>query len=224
MSISAALQIAFGAVLAVLTTITVERLRKPKLRIEIDDPRDRTYPPGKPAQEMRYLTLKVTNVGLPWGRRWMLRAPATQCHGDISFHHLDGQSIFSRPMPARWAGSVQPIPLGIQLDNGVTGQIIDEDRFITVSTTDVAPGQTALLDLAARMDDEPQCYGWSNESYLTETPWRNPAWQLPQGRYLVQVRLFSAGETFTGLFRLCNEGTVEHFRVEPRMPSDTVRG
>jgi hypothetical protein len=216
------LELLIGAILAILTTIAIERLRKPSLRIYSAPPRDREYAEGKPASLMRYLILRLVNKPLPWYARWMSRDTAVQCRGNITFHHLDGQNLFGRAMPLRWAGSLQPIAIRVFL-NGLEGYIVDDDRLSAQSIVDVPPGSERDIDVAVRLDDDKECYGWSNESYLSNPPWRNPNWKLDPGRYLVRVTIFSGGQSCTAVFRLLNEGRREDFRLEEPMLSDRPR-
>jgi dsRNA-specific ribonuclease len=101
------MNLVLGAIIAILITICVENLRRPKLQLLIEDPPlNVSYPPGRPAKDVRYLRLKLFNRPLA---RWMLRAAALQCRGMITFHHLDGQNIFGRTMAVRWSSSPQPV-------------------------------------------------------------------------------------------------------------------
>ena len=122
------LEVLLGAVLAILTTISVEHLRKPKLKIHLAPPRDREYPGDHPARKMRYVTLTATHQPLPGFARWMSRSPALSCRGHISFHRMDGRPVFPDPMPLRWAGSQQPVAPRVLLGD-IEGRIVDEDRL-----------------------------------------------------------------------------------------------
>jgi hypothetical protein len=50
--------------------------------------------------------------------------------------------------------------------------IIDTMRLSLKSRIDVYPGESEPLDVAARFDDDVQCFGWSNEGYFSDPPWR----------------------------------------------------
>ena len=102
------LGISIGAILAILFTMWVEYLRRPRLRLSIETP-----PHDHPNHQFRCLRLKLSNKPLPWWARWMLRAPALQCRGTITFHHLDGGDFFGRAMPVRWSASPEPAPIPI---------------------------------------------------------------------------------------------------------------
>jgi hypothetical protein len=200
-----AISIFFGGLITVLTAIGVEYLRNPALSLAIEDPPlDLPSPDGKNMR--RNLRLTLSNKPLPFGTRWMQRAAATQCRGEITFHHLnDGQEVFfHRAMAVRWVRSPEPIANQIiSLDGKVQFHILDFARAATESRMDVYPGEEEVLDVAVRFDGETDCYGWNNDSYLYN--WRNPNWKLPRGRYLVKVVITSSGRKCSGVFRLVND-------------------
>lgn len=209
-----------GAIVAGLITIWIETLRKPRLELEIVNPVDMTFQ-SQPAQEMRALRVKLTNKSLPGWIRWMYRNPALQCHGNISFHHLDGQNVFGRSMILRWAAAPEPNPLEVVIGNQ-RGFVFDPVRITYLQKMDIYPNESAVIDIAVKLDNEVVCYGWSNESYFSNPPWRPANWRLNQGRYIVRVTIFSSGETISKLFRLSNDVAQHDFRLEPALPSDSV--
>ena len=90
-----------GSIMAGLIIIWIEILRKPRLELNLMDPVDMTFQ-NQPATHMRALRVKLTDKSIPRWIRWMYRYPALQCHGNISFHYLDGQNVFGRSMTLRW--------------------------------------------------------------------------------------------------------------------------
>ena len=89
-----ALSIICGGLITIATAIAVEYFRRPKLALVIENPPlDVTYTQQHPANHARYLRVKLRNEALPPGLRWMQRAAALQCRGEITFHHLDRQDI-----------------------------------------------------------------------------------------------------------------------------------
>jgi hypothetical protein len=207
---------------AIVLTIVVEMIRRPKLRLEIAAPGEATYPHDRPAKTSRYLAVTLVNLPLPFLFRWMSRAAALQCRGTITFHNLDGERYFVDEMPLRFARSPEPVPMQIAL-GGVTGILVDPLRLSLDSRVDVFPGESTPIDVAVRYDSEDDCYAWSNMNYFCTPPWRHPDWKLPPGRYLVQVTVQSSGEKCVGLFRLLNQGGRKDFRLEKASQSDRVR-
>ena len=208
-----ALEVIFGAVVAILITIIVENVRKPKLEIKLAEHHDNAHLQNRPAKSVRFLAVDLLNKPLPWLFRWMSRSAALQSHGSISFHHLDGQNVFGRSMPIRWSGSPEPVPIHLQIDN-TRVLIADPARLSLISRMDVYPGEKQRLDVSAKFDDEKECYGWSNESYFSDPAWRNPDWKIPYGRYLVKVTVISSGEKVSGIYRLINDVAQLDFRLE----------
>lgn len=205
--------VVLGAILAILFAIFVEWLRKPRLRVTVGAT-DTVRPaqPNFPIQEGKSLRVRVFAKPLLPGTRWMMRAPALQCRGQISFHHLDGQYLYDREMQGRWAGTPEPSQtVGID-HNGQPVSVLDPYKIVTPSRVDIAVQEEESLDVVARYDHDADCYGWSNESYLHH--WRNPAWRIPAGRYLVRVAIRSGGQSWSGIFRLINDVPRNDFRLE----------
>jgi len=221
-----ALSVFIGGLITILTAVGVEYLRTPRLRLTIEHPPcDVPYPDGtRPARNARHLRLKLLNEPLPFGARWMQRAAALQCRGEITFHHLDdGQDVFGRAMSIRWSNSPQPIASQIlDLRGNIQFQILDFARAATESRVDVYPGEEQLFDVASRFDDEVDCYGWNNEAYLNL--WRSPNWKLPQGRYLVKAVVASSGQKCVGAFRLINDvANRTDFRLLPTTAEERAK-
>jgi hypothetical protein len=217
---STVLEVVLGAIIAIVITIWVESLRKPRLSLGIIPYKDVSYS-NRPASSARFLYLELKNEPLPRLFRWMSRNPALQCHGTITFHHLDGQNIFGRAMPIRWSGSPEPVGMPIKIED-IQLLIFDPSRYTLTPRMDVYPGESETLDVAARFDEEEECYGWSNENYFSDPIWRNPDWRLPRGRYLVKVVVETAGEKITGIYRLIGDVRRQDFRLEPKMADDVV--
>lgn len=214
------LEVVLGAVISIVITILIEALRKPRLDIQISAYTDRNYE-NRPANQVRFLHLKLVNKPLPPLFRWMTRETALQCHGFVSFHHLDGQSVFGRSMPIRWSGSLEPTPMNLRVDDKHF-LIVDPTKLTLESRIDVPAGEAEILDVAAKFDEEEECYGWSNESYFSEPIWRNPSWRLPSGRYLVRTTVISAGQKVTKIVRLVNDVPQRDFRLESALKTDKV--
>ncbi|MGA3164587.1 MAG: hypothetical protein ABSF14_00570 [Terriglobia bacterium] len=215
-------QVVGGGIITILTAVVVETLRTPSLEFSIEiPPLDAIFHPDRPAKDGRYLRLKLFNKPLPNWLRWLQRATALQCRGKITFHHLDGQDVFGRAMAVRWSGTPEPVPIQAITADGVQIQIFDPMRLTTESRIDVYPAESQLLDVAARFDDDADCYGWNNEAYSSHPVWRNPAWRLERGRYLVRVEVTSSGQKSVGFFRLINDVARSDFRLEPATLDDS---
>jgi hypothetical protein len=78
--------------------------------------------------------------------------------------------------------------------------MLDFGRLTRESRIDFYPGESELLDIAVRLDDEDHCYGWNNETYFCQTPWRNAEWKLPPGQYITKIEILSSGQKCEGDF------------------------
>jgi len=215
-----------SAILSVSITAAVEYERQPKLRLSIEyPPFDARYPNDRPAREARYLRLLVSNEATTKGwQKWIMRLPAIQCRGEITFHHLDGQNISGRVMAGRWAGSPQPLTIPVVGPNGVVFEIVDLTRLTIESRIDIQPGEGTALDIAVRLDEDADCYGWNNEAYFDRNAlWRSPHWRIPPGRYLVRAVVISAGHRWQLITRLINDVPRSDFRLEPASEDDLSR-
>jgi hypothetical protein len=217
------LEALLGMLVGAFFIIRVEEFRKPCLKLVLLPTRAADYPEGRPAKRAHVITLQAFNQVLPWWAKWMSRNAAQQCRGAITFHHLDGQDIFGRAMPVKWVRTPEALPLPIQLPNGnLFAFLVDPERLMRDPRIDIAPGEAAELDVVVRFDGDSECYGWNMDSYKSNPPWRNPAWKLPVGRFLIRVTVFSGDQSCSGVFRLINDVPTDAFRLEPKQRTDRV--
>ena len=216
------LKVVIGAVIALAATILFEYHRKPRLRFLHVDPEDYQHKPGEePAERARPLRVKVINSPLwPIFRSWMTRTTAALCAGTITVYNLDGQNKFIRSMPIRWNSTRKPQPLHIYHKNVYWGELRDPQPPVE-ARVDIPAGDAVLLDVSARFDDDPECYGWCTANYTSTPKWRNPDWRLPSGIYLIKITVFSLGEIHYDFFRLINDGSQADFRLDRTLPVDS---
>ncbi len=211
----AAIGVVVGGIISIVVTIVVESMRRPQLRISIVDPFDFDL--------LRSLRLNVKNEDLPRYARWMMRAPASQCHGKITFHHRDtGHDVFARQMQTRWASQPEPAPLIMVMPDGSQRPIWDLSRLNFGLNADIVPGEVEVLDVAVRFKNENDCYGWNNEVYSIADK-HNQEWRLGSGQYLVRVTVISAGLRFSEIFRLVNDIRQQDFRLEKATKEEKQR-
>lgn len=134
----------------------------------------------------------------------------------MRFLYLDRTPFYTEAMSGRWASSPEPIPLSGTVSDGETFSVIDLTRMSLTSRVDIPAGEGEDLDIAARCDDESDAYGFNNKSYSHQ--WRNPAWKLPKGRYLVAITVRSEGQHAHETFLVNNDLGRDHFRLEPVRP------
>jgi hypothetical protein len=210
------IEIVVGAIIAIGITILFEWLKKPKLRIKMLSPNegDRVYPKHQ-AKTARFLYMELHNEKLPKLLRFIMRETALQCHGTVVFYHLDGQKVYDREMEVRWSGTPEPVPTILQIEDK---QYQIWSNYSIVTRVDICTGECERFDVAAKFDNEVECYGWSNQNYTKG--WRNPDWKFNPERYLVRITFISAGEKCTGMYRLVNDVPQKDFRLETALPDD----
>jgi hypothetical protein len=90
--------------------------------------------------------------------------------------------LFCAPDADSLATNPEPVPPQIIIEGMPRGQILDLGRLIIPWKENVPSGQLAPMNVAARFGDEPDCYGFSNESYPTVSgiaQWGHPPeWRL----------------------------------------------
>jgi hypothetical protein len=212
-----------GATLSLFVSAAIEYLKKPRLQLAHEDPPvDQQYA-QHPAKHARFVRVRVKNLAMPTLLRWLGRAAAYQCIGYVRFHHIDnGAPLFSKAMPVRWSGSAEPVSVQVLPDGNVI-QVFDPVRYDSGFRRDCFPGSEEIADVAAKFDDDEECYGWSNETYLPGKGWRNQDYRLPKGRYIVVVTIQSAGENISEVFQLENSLGRQHFRLLPATAADRAR-
>jgi hypothetical protein len=114
-------------------------------------------------------------------------------------------------MRIRCANSGDPLSY-LLLPDGNKFSIFTPSNLDITQFRDVFPGPySELLDIAAKFDNDSECFGWSNESYLNG--WRNQYREIPKGRYVVTITVISFGEKISDRFRLENLASRENFRL-----------
>jgi hypothetical protein len=221
-----------GLIASVLVTVWAENLRRPKLRLTCEDTIDATltsFVGGSPSLRYRAIRVRVSNKGLPRLFGWIVRAPALQCRGTITFHRfLDGQNLFGNAMTGRWANGPQPnsIPVTNVANGKVEFAILDPERLSGGSAIDIYPGESEPLDIVVRFDNDENCYGWNNETYFLQPPallGRNPKWKLGHDPFLVKITIGSSGQKCEGVFQLINDVPLSAFRLEKASKADRAK-
>lgn len=77
----------------------------------------------------------------------------------------DGAPLFPKAMPVRWSGSSEPFTAHVLPDSTVA-HLFDPVKYDVACRRDCFPGSEEIADVAAKFDDDDECYGWSNETYL----------------------------------------------------------
>ena len=145
-----------GVLASLIVAMFVEWMRKPDLSITILPPQT-TYLISRSVATGTCVGLKVcvSNKRLPFIFRWMQRQSARDCRAALHFLREDKTPFIARPMPGRWSGSVQPVPLeGIIRPSMETIEIHDIARLTADSRIHIPAGEEEGLDVAARFPGE----------------------------------------------------------------------
>jgi hypothetical protein len=203
-----------GILSSLIVAMFVELKRKPQLSISILGPEEvPLHGDGKKIGTLIALRARVSNDSLPFALCWMQRQSARDCRATVHFLREDQTPFIDRPMPGRWAGSVEPVPLqGAIRPSGETIEIFDIARLNADSRIHIPAGETENLDIAVRFTDDTNAFGWTNESYRHPRN-RHPDFALPKGRYVVEILVQSEGVKKQERFRLENDHTIKEFRL-----------
>lgn len=201
-----------GAVLSLAISIVIENQRKPKLSFKIEDPPIDIDYQNAPAKKARFLRVQLWNNEMPKIFSWLSRESAMHCNADIQFLHFDELApVFINKVPARWAGSDEPISPQLDPKTGELKQLFDISKYNAAFRRNCHPGTKETIDVVARFDEDEDCYVWSNDNYIRG--WRNPEYKLSKGRYYVIVTVYSSGEKAVGFYKLENSVSVKDFRL-----------
>ena len=207
------LELFLGAVIAILTTIVIEHLRKPKIVFSIDQPKENNYH-GKPVNYAKFLGICVTNKPLrKYLNCWLARDVASDCHGYITFFDKNKNKLPTEKLIFRWANSPEPIAMKIFIENK-EGYLLDPMRLKLDSVIDIPPGDTEMFGVVARFENEKECYGWSNESYFSKNKWRDDKRIFQVGEYYLEITLFFSGNVIKETFKLINTESITEFKIE----------
>jgi hypothetical protein len=202
-----------AGIVGIVFVLWLERQRRPGLSMEVGVPSTIDEQDVLKRIPTTFLRVNIHNKTVPKWLSWVYDGePALTCTGWISFYHLDGECIFSKEMLARWSETQDPPSIQItKTEKGAVARLVN-----TQNSVDIPPGESTLIDICCRFNNEEVCYGWNNESYLHN--WRNPARILGKGTYLALVRVKSGGREFQDVFVIINDGLFRDFRLEPAPP------
>lgn len=192
------------AVVGALIALWLEKMFKsPKLKIVVseDANQDHIYPEGVVVVPGRwkFFRVRVVNKGLPKIFSFLtIRETAQQMNAVISFKEI-GMS-----MKGRWAESLE-LPFANQSD--ILRLINFPDPFT------IFPGESTILDVFAKYEKDGEAYGWNNEAYLNK--WRTPGYKLPQGNYLINIRIIGVNAQVSETFQAHIGKTIEKTHIKP---------
>lgn len=189
--------------IGVSVALWIERKRRPKLMISVDQAFDVRF--HETMKRVRILRLRVTNQPLPKLLQHFYQSePALNC---IAHHHIyrtDGSLLFNDPIIARWTGNPQPETRSMG-DTSLVWRAID--------TRDIAAVSETALDVVVRHEDSSNAFPFINQSY-TNSRYEVSELVIPPGTYWIKTTIDTGGRTFSNAFYLSNDGHFDHFRLD----------
>jgi hypothetical protein len=214
--------IILGGLVSFFFIMWVEYQRLPKIRLNISypNPIDVNFfdDNGKIINQVKSLRINVSNEKLDsW---WLCRYPASKCYAFITFYHLSGQKIFDTPMAARWVKAPQPVPIR-GLVNGSKITIYDLERLTPQSNIDIHPGETEIIDVAVRPNNNDFGYGFCNESYFAPGL-LFPKWKFGKGEFNIIIEIISSSGKVKEIFKIINNGKNGDFKLAEALQIDRL--
>lgn len=212
-------EVLLGAVVSIIITIIFEATKRPSLKITTTKKIEKKYDQNPDfAKKAIFIYGHVINKTLPKFLRFLGRDEAIRCRGQIIFYNLDGTPIFGYPMPIRWSNSEEPIYEVVRRENGVEYRRFKENLH-NLQFIDIAPGVSEPFDIVAKINDEKEIYGWSNETYIwsfkhePELVWRNQDRLLTQGSFFAEVIIYNSTTRTSKFFKIMNPSEPSEFQV-----------
>ena len=173
-----------GIVASGIAAVIYERATSPLVEISLDD---RPIALGQYANlpPLAFYHLKIRN--LPAKLPLTSRKPAWSAKATIEVFNHDGTRAIAEPIHTRWPS--QPEPLIPAVAGSQSINLVDFARLMNARKVDIHAHEDEHIALAVKYEGQPECYIFSNESYLHHA-WSNPAWRLNSGEYRVLVTVF----------------------------------
>lgn len=188
-----------GFVLGIVGTIIYEHATEPLIEIALDErPVTLGESPGVPPFAFYHLRIRNLPAKLPFASR----KPAWSSKATIEVFDMYGTRVITDPVYARWPS--QPEPLAPSVVGNQAVNLPDFARLMNARKVDVHSHEEEYISLAVKFDGQPECYIFSNESYLHQA-WSNPTWRLNSGTYRVLVTVFYGRGCARRAFSLVNE-------------------
>ncbi len=194
-----------GIVASGIAAALYDWFTRPLVEISLDDrPLALGQYPNLPP--LAFYHLKVRN--LPAKLPLSSRKPAWSSKATIDVFKPAGTRVIAEPIHARWTS--QPEPLAPAVSGNQLISVVDFARLMNARKVDIHAHEDEYISLAVKYDDQPECYIFSNESYLHPPAWSNPAWRLDSGEYRIVVTVFFERGRAQREFTLTNRRTARN--------------
>lgn len=188
-----------GILASVIAWLLTEKAVRPSLDIVVDQKRAQGQSQDYPPHAFYHVRVRnVPAICLSAGRR-----PAWACTASIDVFRQDGSRAITGDVKARWTS--QPEPLLPVVAQGRAENVLDPGRLMQAQRMDVHGHSEEPISVAVKFEGEPDCYIFTNESYLFPR-WQNPSWRIPPGQYRLRVTVYYERGRVEKDFGLSNEG------------------
>ncbi len=192
-----------GIVASGIAAIIYEWATSPRIEISLDErPLAMGQRPDRPPHAFYHLRIRNHPTKLPLSSR----KPAWSSKATIEVLNPDGTRAIADPIYARWPS--QPEPLIPAVAGNQPVNLVDFARLMNARKVDIHAHEDEYIALALKFEGQPECYIFSNESYLHD--WCNPAWRLNKGVYRILVTVFYEGGPIRREFALSNLHTARN--------------
>lgn len=166
------------SVMGVIIVLVIDREKYPKIEIiaSKEANADNIYQIGpRKGERWKFFRVSVKNKKMPSWVNWLLvRQTAENCRANVYIKGVANKTDIS--FKGRWASTPEIPHLA---NDSVLLKLLYPDPVTIVE------GNSEYLDVITKFKNEPEAYGWNNESYMHS--WRNPNYKLNPGQYKVRV-------------------------------------
>ena len=193
-----------GIVASGIAAIVYERATSPLVEITLDDrPIALGQYPGLPP--LAFYHVRIRNLPVRWP--FASRKPAWSSKATIEVFNLNGTRTIAEAIHARWPSQPEPVTPTVAGDQSIN--LVDFARLMNARKVDIHSHEDEYIALAVKYEGQPECYIFSNESYL-HGAWSNPAWRLNSGKYRVLITVFYERGHAQRAFSLANLRTARN--------------
>ncbi len=193
-----------GIVASGIAAIFYERATSPLIEISLDErPLALGHNPPLPPHAFYHLRIRNLSSKLPFSSR----KPAWSSKATIEVFDPSGTRVIAEPIHARWPS--QPEPLIPAVTGNQSISLVDFARMMNARKVDIHAHDEEYISLALKFDGQPDCYIFSNESYLYPA-WSNPTWRLTTGTYRILITVFYGRGCIQQAFTLENRRTARN--------------
>lgn len=197
-----------GVLVGAAIVMLIERQRKPNLSLNIGYAGETDWGENQNPRYVKVLEIGVKNSQLcHLLRPFMHRNAAVHCYGNVFFYEQSGEEytrIFNK-IDVKWTS--------LPATQIIHSKILKGFTPYEVKYNDIHPGETELIDIAAKYDDDEDCYVWCYDSYKC-LRLKNPELRIPNKECFVYMDIRFAGQHLIDVFKMINGKSREQFELK----------